>query len=133
MSSVLAKASLLKPEIRLAQAVSEFEADLATEHKPTFRMLRAQSNSILPSPADVMRLTAEFDHLVSKKFGNQCFGPRFTSFLQGVQQFAAIGDVVVGGSQNMVACGVWVVMRMSLLVSTDIFLISVTFTITNIL
>jgi hypothetical protein len=118
MSSALAKASSLKPEIRLAQAVSEFEADLSDEQKSAFRRGKLQSRSAIPSSADVMRLTAEFDRRISTKFGGQCFGPRFTNFLQGVQQFAALGDVVIGGSQNLVACGVWSLVRMSLLVSS---------------
>jgi hypothetical protein len=111
-----AKASSLKPEIRLAQALSEFEASLTQEQKTTFRMLKSQSVSTAPTPSDVMRLTAEVDRRMSKKFSGQCFGPRFTNFLQGVQQFAALGDVVVGGSQSLIACGVWTLVRMSLLV-----------------
>jgi hypothetical protein len=117
MSAALIKVSSLKPEIRLAQAVSEFEADLSNEQKSAFRTLKSQSLSTTPDPYDVMRLTAEVDRCISKKFSNQCFGPRFTSFLHGVQQFVALGDVVVGGSQNLIACGVWSVVRMSLLVS----------------
>lgn len=117
MSGVLEKALLLKPEIRLAQAVSEFEADLSTEQKATFRTLKSQSQSNTPDPSDVMRLTAEMDRSISIKYSSRCFGPRFTNFLQGVQQFAALGDVVVGGSQNLIACGVWSLVRMSLLVS----------------
>ena len=116
MSSALAKASPLKPEIRLAQAVSEFEADLSNEQKATFRTLRSQSLSTTPSLQDVMRLTAEVDHRTSKKFSSACFGPRFTNFLHVVQQFAALGDVIVGGSQNLLACGVWSLVRISLLV-----------------
>jgi hypothetical protein len=121
MFDALTKAPSLKPDIRLAQAVSEFEADLSNEQKSTFRTLKSQSSSATPSPRDVMRLTAEVDRRISKKFGGQCFGPRFTNFLQGVQLFAALGDVMVGGSQNLIACGVWSVVRMSLLVS-DFFL-----------
>ena len=119
MSGALARASSLKPEIRLAQAVSEFEADLSNEQKSAFRTLKSQSLSTTPGPRDVMQLTAEVDRRISKKFGNgsQCFGPRFTNFLHGVQQFAALGDVMVGGSQNLLACGVWSLVRMSLLVS----------------
>lgn len=117
MSGALAKASSLKAEIRLAQAISEFEADLSNEQKSTFRTLKLQSSSTTPAPRDVMQLTAEVDRHISKKFGSQCFGPRFTNFLHGVQQFAALGDVVVGGSQNLIACGVWSLVRMSLLVS----------------
>ncbi|KAF2727291.1 hypothetical protein EJ04DRAFT_140396, partial [Polyplosphaeria fusca] len=115
MSRALAKASSLKAEIRLAQAVSEFEAELSNEQKANFRTQKSQSMTSTPSLGDVMRLTAEFDRQMSKKFGGRCFGPRFTNFLQGVQQFAALGDVVVGGSQNLVACGVWSLVRMSFL------------------
>jgi hypothetical protein len=121
MSTALAKVSPLKADIRLAQAVSKFEADLSNQQKSAFRTLKSQSLSTTPSSSDVMRLTAEVDRRISKKFGGQCFGPRFTNFLQGVQQFAALGDVVVGGSQNLVACGVWSLVRMSLLVSILVF------------
>lgn len=113
MSNVLTTASRLKPEIRLAQAVSQFEADLSDEQKSTFRTLKSKS----PSPDDVMRLTADIDRQANNKPGGRCFGPRFTNFLQGVQHFAALADVVVGGSQNIIACGVWSLVRMSLLVS----------------
>ena len=120
MSKALTKASSLKPDIRLAQALSEFEADLTNEQKSTFRKLKSQSLSAAPTPSDVMRLTAEVDRRMSKKYSGQCFGPRFTNFLQGVQQFAALGDVVVGGSQNLIACGVWTLVRMSLLVGVSL-------------
>ena len=106
MSGVLAKASLLKPEIRLAQAVSEFEADLSDKQKSAYRTLKSQSLSTPPSPSDVMRLTAEVDRHTSKKFSSACFRPRFTNFLHRVQQFAALRDIIVRGSQNMLACGV---------------------------
>ncbi|KAI4638414.1 hypothetical protein J4E93_010214 [Alternaria ventricosa] len=115
MSKALAKASSLKPEIRLAQAVSEFEAGLTDEQKAKFRALKSQSFSSAPTTSDVMQLTAEIDRNMSGRFGGQCFGPRFTNFLQGVQQFAALGDVVIGGSQSLIACGVWSLVRMSLL------------------
>lgn len=117
MSKVLASASRLKPEIRLAQAVSQFEADLSQKEKASFNAHRFQALSSPPNLKDVMQFTAAMDRQMSGKSGRRCFGPRFTNFLQGIQQFAALGDVVVGGSQNMIACGVWSVVRMSLLVS----------------
>ncbi|KAI9765967.1 MAG: hypothetical protein M1840_006974 [Geoglossum simile] len=116
MSALLANISWLKPEIRLAQAVSQFEADLSSEQKNTFRTYRSQSQDSPPDPTDVMRLMAEIDHQASGKVGSRrCFGPRMTNFLQAVQQFAALGDIIVGGSQNIIACGVWSLVRMSLL------------------
>lgn len=113
MAGVISRATHLKPDIRLAQAISEFVSDLPDEQK---RIHRAQSNANPPDPSDVMRLTAEIDQKAAGKVGGRCYGPRMTNFLHAVQQFAAIGDVVVGGSQNILACGIWVIVRMSLLV-----------------
>jgi hypothetical protein len=83
---VLSNASRLKPEIRLAQAVSQFEADLSSEQKATFRTYRSQSRDSPPDPSDVMRLTAEIDRRDSGKIGRgRCFGPRLTNSLRAVQ------------------------------------------------
>lgn len=114
MAGVVANVARLKPELRLAEAISQFEASLSSNEKATFRTQRTKSLQSPPDVNDVMRLTAQIDR--SRKPGGRCFGPRFTKFLHGVQQFAALGDVVVGGSQNIIACGVWSVVRMSLLV-----------------
>ena len=66
---------------------------------------------------DLMRLTAEIDRRTSGKVGGgRCFGTRLTNVLQAIQQFASLGDIVVGGSQNIIACGVWSLVRMTLLV-----------------
>ena len=116
MSLALEKASKLKPQIRLAQAVSQFEADLPSQEKSDLHAYRQQVSQCPPDPSDVMRLTARIDNLASKNGCRRCFGPRFTSFLQAVQQFAALGDILIGGSQNLIACGVWSLVRTSLLV-----------------
>lgn len=120
MSKALISTVRLEAEIRLAQAVSEFEADLSTEQKVDFNAIRAHAAAEPPSTRDVMQLTAEIDHRLSKKLaGGRCLGTRTTTFLQCVQQFAALGDIVVGGSQNLIACGVWSLVRTSLLVSVE--------------
>jgi ankyrin repeat domain-containing protein 50 len=117
MSGPLANAARLKPEIRLAQAVSRFEADLSHEEKRALQTQKLELQSSPPDQGDVMRLTAQIDKPSGIAAGRRCFGPRLTSFLDAVQQFAALGDVIVGGSQNLIACGVWVLVRLSLLVS----------------
>lgn len=119
MSWALTQAAPLKPEIRLAQAVSSFEASLEGQQKLEFKVLRSRCTSSPPEPSDVMRLTAEIDRRqgrLSKDVSRRCYGPRLTNFLQAVQQFAALGDIIIGGSQNLIACGVWSLVRMSLLV-----------------
>lgn len=120
MSLALTQASRLKPELRLAQAISEFEADLSSEQKVAFRTHRVQLQNCPPNEMDVMRLAARIDSLASGKVvGGRCLGPRLINFLQAIQQFAALGDVAVGASQSIIACGVWSLVRMTLLVSVS--------------
>ncbi|KAJ5096594.1 hypothetical protein N7456_007315 [Penicillium angulare] len=113
MSKDLVSTSRLKPELRLAQAVSLFEADLPHDRKLTFRTEKSQLVGAPPSIQDVLRLTAQIDEQVSVS-KRRCFGTRIINVLESVQQFAALGDIVVGGSQNLIACGVWTVVRTSL-------------------
>lgn len=110
---IVSNAARLKPEIRLAQAISLFEASLTGAQKAEFRNSRAHTLESPPNSTDVMRVTADVDHRMK---GHRCLGPRFTNFLSTAQQFAALGDVVVGGSQNILACGIWSLVRMSILV-----------------
>ncbi len=65
-----------------------------------------------------MRLTAEIDRRVR---GSRCFGPRLTNIFEVVQQYVALGDIIIGGSQSIIACGVWTVVRMTFLVSLPSF------------
>ena len=137
MSQALADASYLKPEIRLAQAVEQFEASLTKDKKAAFSKDKSQSQKSPPDERDYMRLMAEIDRSCGR--GRSRFARRMSNFVHAVQQFAAIGDVLVGGSQNVFACGVastikkrplriviadlfqWTVVRMSLLVSLSTF------------
>ncbi|KAI1123559.1 hypothetical protein F5Y10DRAFT_251615 [Nemania abortiva] len=99
MVFALASSAPLKPEIRPAQAVSDFEASLSRDQESRFRLFRSQARSTPPQINDVMRLIAEVDTAASRRLAvTRCYGPRFTSLLQTVQQFAALGDIIVGGS-----------------------------------
>lgn len=112
MALTLRHASELKPEIRLAQAISQFEASLSDRAKADFKTLKSQAQNSTPGVQDVMTVTAEMNKRTSKA----AIGPRFTNMLMAVQQFATIGDIIIGGSQNLPACGVWCVVRTSLAV-----------------
>lgn len=115
MAMIATHAARLKPEIRLAEAISQFEASLSADDKAVFCDHRAKALECPPDTADVMQFTALIDRQLSNKAG-RCLGPRYTNFMQGVQQFAALRDVIIGGSQNIIACGVWSLVRMSILV-----------------
>lgn len=112
MALALRRAGRLTPEIRLAQAISQFEASLFDREKADFKTLKSQTQSSTPGVQDVMAVTAE----INKRTPKASIGPRFTNILMAVQQFATIGDVIIGGSQNLPACGVWCVVRTSLVV-----------------
>lgn len=114
-SLILRSRSSLTPEMRLVKATSEFEAALTTAQKASFRNIRSKACTTPPTLKDVMELTAEIDCQAHKKHkSSRSFGTRLTNMLQSVQQYAALGDVVVGGSQNLIACGVWAAVRMIL-------------------
>ena len=81
MSALLANASRLKPEIRLAQAISQFEADLSSEDKAAFHTYRSQSHNSPPSHSDIIRLAAEINRRVSGKVSGRCFVPRLINVL----------------------------------------------------
>ncbi|KAI5456365.1 hypothetical protein BGZ63DRAFT_396492 [Mariannaea sp. PMI_226] len=116
MSTQLTTAATSKPEVRLAQAIARFEEDLSDEQKAAFSSGRRRSRDSPPNVNDVMRLTAQIDRRVAGKVGGgRCLGTRLVNVLEAVQQFAALGDIVVGGSQNMIACGVWSLVRLTLL------------------
>eukprot|EP00136_Aspergillus_niger_P004375 XP_001394552.2 hypothetical protein ANI_1_2058094 [Aspergillus niger CBS 513.88] len=103
MTTALTRAARLKPEVRLGQAISEFQADCSSREKATLRSYQAAG--IPPSIRDVMQLTAEVNR--SAGLQGRCFGSRLTNILQAVQEFAALGDIVLGGSQSLLACGIW--------------------------
>jgi ankyrin repeat domain-containing protein 50 len=106
MSKALAGASVLRPEIRLTQAVSQFKADLSTEQIAAFDAHKSRFERSPPDHGDVMRFAAEINRASYAKSHRSGDGPRVTNFLTAVQQFAAIGDIIVGGSQNIFACGI---------------------------
>ena len=99
-----ATAAPLKPEIKLAQALSEFEDILADDQKTKLRLYRGQSP---PNPADVMRFTAEIDREAGRnRKSRQCVGTRLTNVPHGVQQFSTIVDFIVESSQSQIASAI---------------------------
>ena len=113
MELAISNAAALKPEIKLAQALSEFEAVLGDSQKASLRTYKGQRP---PDVQDVMRLTAEIDKESARRKSRQCVGPRLTNILQSVQQFTTVVDLCIGGSQNLLASAIWGTVKMSLLV-----------------
>ncbi|EED12088.1 NACHT domain protein [Talaromyces stipitatus ATCC 10500] len=114
MAVALTRIGKLTPEIQLAQAISEFEAILTLDDKSVLRNLK---NRHPPDAIDIVRLTAEIDR--SSQFSRKCVGTRFSNVLRAIQAFTSVGDMVVGGSQNMMASGLWASVRFTLQLATN--------------
>lgn len=112
MAVSVASPGKLNPEVQLAQAISEYEAILSSDDKAVLRNLKAKTR---PDAIDVFRFTAEIDR--SSHINRKCVGTRFTNVLQAIQTFASIGDVIIGGSQNLIASGLWTLVRFTVQVS----------------
>ena len=107
----------VKANARLEQAVKQFEAILTPHQAVQFRTQRNAASTSPPTITDVRNLLLDVDSIVRAKTNTRrAFSPRLSSVVEAVQKFASIGDVFVGGSQNLIACGVWSIIRLALLV-----------------
>ncbi|RHZ55582.1 hypothetical protein CDV55_102429 [Aspergillus turcosus] len=109
MEGPIANVSKLKPEIRLVQALADFKAVLSADRRPRFDESIVSFQDRPPDANDVNRLAAEINRDIQKTT-RRCYGPRFVRVLQAVQQYASMGDIFIGGSQNLIASGVWAAM-----------------------
>jgi hypothetical protein len=111
MALATSRAGRLEPEIKLAQTLSEYEAILDDEQKSKLRGYRQESP---PTTADVMRLTADIDQDARTRKSRSIMGPKVCNFLQGVQMFTGVVDVIIGGSQVLIASWIWGAVKLSL-------------------
>lgn len=99
MALATRKAAPLRPDIRLSQALAEYEAILSVEQKQSF----AASS---PEPNAVMALTCQIDRQNANSKTRR-YGARLTTFLNSVQGFAGVIDLIVGSIGNPIASAVW--------------------------
>lgn len=103
MALAIAKAAPLKREIKLSQALSDYEAILSVEQKQIFQ-------KSLPNSSAVMALTCEIDRQNAGRKTRRC-GARLTTFLNSVKGFTTIVDLIIGSSGSLIAGAVWGVVK----------------------
>ena len=113
MAVALTNAARLKPEIQLSLALQEFESVLNLDERSRYDVYKAESS---PGTGAPLALASLLDRCLELQHGRRRLGPKALSLLQGTQQFSAVIDVFIGGSQNLVASSVWGVLKLSLLV-----------------
>lgn len=107
MALAAAKAAPLKPEIRLSQSLTRYEAALTDAQK------REYQEAGPPDAKAVMALTYDINRRNEKK-KTRCLGARLDTFLNSVQGFTAVVDLIVGSAGNPVAGAVWGAVKVAL-------------------
>lgn len=110
MALAIAKAAPLRPEIKLSQALREYEAVLSVEQKLSY-------NASPPNSVAVMALTCEIDRQNAGRKTRR-YGARLTSFLNSVNGFASIVGLIIGSVGNPIASAVWGAVKLSIQVGT---------------
>ena len=82
MALATAKAAPLRPEIKLSQALSDYEATLSAEQRQFYK-------SSPPDSTAVMALTCEIDRQSAGRKTRRCEA-RMTSYLDSIEGFSAI-------------------------------------------
>jgi hypothetical protein len=121
MSLTSLSSGQLGADVRLSHAVSEFEADLTSEQKLTFRKQCSEALEHPPKTSDIIHLMASIDSDASRPQNGlqaRCVGPRLANVLEAIQQYASLGETIVGESHNLIACEVWALVETSLMVRT---------------
>ena len=111
MEVILSQSSKLKAQVRLGRAISVFYESLDAENKAIFNSYRDAAHTAAPGLGDIRQIAAEVDRKARKPCGD-----RFKRVLEALQQFVAVGDVIIGSTQNMLAAGVWSVARLTVIV-----------------
>lgn len=116
MSKQLAVSGQLKAEVRLGLAISEFVEVLDSKRRREFRSMQTSQDAKI-SGRDIIKMTEEINQEGARRHRSwRPHGTKVGGFLSRIQTFATIGDVLVGGSQNLIATGIWSAVRLSLTV-----------------
>ena len=110
MAFAMAKAAPLRPDIKLSQALSDFEAVLTEDQKSFHNTLSPRSNEVMAFTCEINRQNA------SRR--SRVWGARLTTFLNAVRGFTTIVDAIVGNVDNPIAGAVWGAIKTAIQVST---------------
>lgn len=103
----------LKPDVRLGVAISEFAQALDDNRKREFQKMQNAGTQLCGR--DAIRVTEELNQQSEQKHHTwRPYGTKCGKFLDRLQTLASIGDVMIGGSQNVIATSIWCAVRLSL-------------------
>ena len=106
MDQAIAKGAPLRPEIKLSQALSEYQAVLTPEQFQSFE-------ESPPEPNAVMALTCEIDRQNANRRTRR-YGPRLTTFLNSVKGFIGVVDIIITSTGNPIAGSIWGAVKLAM-------------------
>ena len=110
MALAISKAAVLRPEIKLSQALKDYEAVLTEDQRKSLHDVSP------PEYCDVMALTFEINRQNENR-KSRVRGARLTTFLNSVKDFTAVVDTIVSSTGNPIAGAVWGAVKMAMQVS----------------
>lgn len=110
MALAMSKAGPLRPDIKLSQALRDYEAVLSKDQKRSFH------DTSKLDPNDVMILTFEINRQNAGR-KSRTWGARLTTFLNSVKAFTSVVDAIVGSMGNPIAGAVWGTVKTAMQVS----------------
>lgn len=111
MALAMSKAGPLRPDIKLSQALRDYEAVLSKDQKKSFHDTSKLNLN------DVMILTFEINRQNAGR-KSRVWGARLTTFLNSVRAFTTVVDTIVGNMGNPIAGAVWGTVKTAMQVST---------------
>lgn len=107
--------SVLSPNEQLTTAISAFENELKGTNQTAFRQYQVLRTDKVPDLEGVRRFTdGIYSACVQTHGGWRSHATRIMPFLTRIRDFASIGDVVVGGAQDLLVSGVWAAVRLAI-------------------
>lgn len=99
------------------EALQEFKASLKTYDASLLSQFeRLSKDRSPPSQDDVVRTITSITNSLAEKHTNhgRKHATNISGFLEKLIKLAPVGDVIVGGAQNLAASGVWGAVRLAL-------------------
>lgn len=109
LASIVAGAGRPSQKVRLSQALAEFSKLLSDEEAVDYQYGVGTSS---PTVEEILQLTRNIEEK-AKGQRNQ-YVTRFWNFLEMVRGITGVVDIIVGGSQSIIACSTWAVVKFTL-------------------
>lgn len=110
-------ATVVQAKRSYTEALEEFRKSLKTYDAnllAQFEVLRKERSP--PSQDDIVQTITSITNCVAEKHTShdRKYATNISGFFEGLIKLAPVGDVIIGGAQNLAASGVWGAVRLAL-------------------